>query len=47
MLDTLRNGHPNMSSEKAQKELAFQCRSLEESITDFYMWQINSKRDNS
>lgn len=47
MLDTLRNGHPNMSSDKAQKELAYQCRPLEESIADFYAWQKSSKGDNS
>lgn len=47
MLDTLRNGHPNMNSEKAQKELAFHCRPLEESIADFYAWQKSQKKDNS
>jgi dihydroflavonol-4-reductase len=39
MLDTIRNGHSNMISDKAQKELDFQCRPLEESIADFYKWQ--------
>lgn len=38
MLDTLRDGHSNMISEKARKELSFQCRPLEDSMADFYQW---------
>jgi dihydroflavonol-4-reductase len=37
-LEILEDGHRNISSAKAQKELNFSCRSLEESITDSFHW---------
>jgi dihydroflavonol-4-reductase len=39
-IDALKNGHPNMSSAKAIKELGHHARPLKESLHDFYHWQI-------
>jgi len=38
-IDAIINGHPRMDHSKAKKELHFSCRSLEESLQDFYAWQ--------
>jgi dihydroflavonol-4-reductase len=35
----LRNGHPHMNSSKAIHQLGHSCRSIEESLHDFYEWQ--------
>ena len=37
-LEILETGHRNISSAKAQKELNFSCRPLEETITDSFNW---------
>lgn len=37
-IEILRSGHRNISSAKAQKELNFSCRPIEESIQDTYAW---------
>ena len=37
-LEILEAGHRNICSVKAQKELNFSCRSLEDSITDSFNW---------
>ena len=37
-LMTLRDGHPKMSSEKAQKEIDFTPRPLKESLSDMIDW---------
>ena len=42
-LDALRNGHPNMDHSKASKELGHNCRSMEQTLTDFYKWQHDQK----
>jgi dihydroflavonol-4-reductase len=38
-IDIIYHGHPHMNHAKAKKELHFTCRSLEESLQDFYHWQ--------
>lgn len=38
-IDALKNGHPNMDSSKAQRELGHHTRPLEETLRDFYQWQ--------
>lgn len=42
-IDAIKNGHPNMIASKAQHELEHDCRSLEETLKDFYEWQKNRK----
>lgn len=39
-ISALKNGHTNMRSEKAIKELGHQVRPFEETVRDFYDWQI-------
>jgi hypothetical protein len=42
-LAALKSGHPDMRSDKAQRELGHTFRPLEESISDFYKWQKQKK----
>ncbi len=38
-IDALKNGHPNMDSSKARRELGHTTRPLDDSLRDFYQWQ--------
>lgn len=38
-IDALVNGHPNMDSTKARRELGHSIRPLDETLRDFYQWQ--------
>lgn len=42
-ITALKLGHPNMSNEKAKKELGHVCRPLKETLADFYKWNIERK----
>lgn len=40
-ITALKYGHPNMVSDKAKKELGHVCRPLNETIADFYAWNMD------
>jgi dihydroflavonol-4-reductase len=41
-IDALKNGHPNMDHSKAAAQLGHRCRPIEESLYDFYRWQLSN-----
>lgn len=44
-ISALKNGHPNISNEKAKKELNLPTRMLKETLTDFFNWKGNEHQD--
>jgi hypothetical protein len=43
-INALKYGHPDMDNSKAASQLGHQCRSLEESLHDFYNWYHSNYR---
>lgn len=43
-IKALRFGHSRMDNSKAVQQIGHHCRPVEESIRDFYEWQISNKR---
>ena len=43
-INALKYGHPDMDNSKASSQLGHQCRSLEESLHDFYNWHHSNHR---
>ena len=42
-INAIKYGHPNMDNSKAKMEFGFNCRPIEESLSDFYLcWKKNN-----